>query len=112
MMVSVEPATEPSASEGVGVASWCGAIAMAPEPPSALEPAAELAEAKAATRDTSRMEKRIGLDALCMQARSISPRLLAMFITNVRLRFFCSIMRPRAKKRVPELVDRHERRDD
>ena len=85
---------------------------MAPELPSVLMPAAELADAKAATRNTSRMEKRKALDALCMQARSISPRLLAMFTIIMGFRFFCSLMRPRAKKRVPQLVDRHERRDD
>ena len=73
---------------------------------------AEFASARAATKRANTMGRTTRVDLLCMQARSISPRFLVMFIINMRIRVFCSIMRPRATKKAPDLAQTHERCDD
>ena len=109
---SVEPGSERPATSGVGVVSWCGATATTRVARNRSVLVAELASARAATKNMNTIRKRTPVDLLCMQARSISPGFLAMFILNMRIHVFCSIMRPRATKKRLDLAHTHERYDD
>jgi hypothetical protein len=73
---------------------------------------AEFAIARAATKRANTIDKTTPMVLLCMQARSISSRFLAMSILNMHIQVFCSIMRRRANKNGLDLAHTHEQHDD